>query len=86
MTNKPYNLSDAIRLLRDSEVPERNMTIDALVASGDCFITIATALDQYAHLHASGQTVPAELEDAITTLLYLQRNYRAVRKPSDYRQ
>jgi hypothetical protein len=77
------------RLLHDYSEDERNLEVDALVASGDCFITLATALDDIDKTLPGAteavQTRP-ELERFIRTLLYLQRHYSVQKKKPNYRQ
>jgi hypothetical protein len=74
-------------LVHDIEQSGHDMAIDALVASKDCHIMLATALDQYVHNNfGTDDQLPGELEEVIRTLLYLQRHYSLVPKKSDYRQ
>ncbi|MDB5175626.1 MAG: hypothetical protein JWM81_484 [Candidatus Saccharibacteria bacterium] len=85
VTNHHDTTLDSV--LHDIEQSGRDMAIDALVASQDCHIMLATALDQYVHNHfGANDQLPGELEDVIRTLLYLQRHYSLVSKKSDYRQ
>ena len=74
------------RLMRDSDEYE-HLDIEALVASGDCFITIATSLDDSLKFvkTADSMALP-QIEKAISILMYLQRHYRIVRKPSEHYQ
>jgi hypothetical protein len=76
------------RLLRDyGEGTPSN--VDALVASGDCFITLATVLDETSellHTATIDKTVRPLLENVTRTLLYLQRHYTIVAKHPDHRQ
>lgn len=68
----------------NSETPEY---IDALVASGDYFITLATTLDEISELVKAGTPQAGlQLESLTRTLLYLQRYYTIVRKTADPRQ
>jgi len=55
---------------------QQQADVDALVASGDGFITLATQLDAH----------PAEVEEVIRVLLYLQRHYSIVKKQPNFRQ
>lgn len=74
------------RLLRDTADYDR-LDIDALVASGDCFITLATSLDDSTKfLETEGSVALPQIEKAISVLMYLQRHYRIVRKRSEYYQ
>jgi hypothetical protein len=59
----------------------RRLEADALVASGDYFVTLATALDQISQfLTERDQPEHLQLEHDINDLLYLQRNYRINKK------
>jgi hypothetical protein len=84
MTDVPYSLELETRYLHDGS-EETAFRVDALAASGDCFVTIATELDAATH-ETLPESVRLKLEDIIRTLLYLQRNYAVVKKQSDYRQ
>jgi hypothetical protein len=85
-----YTLHPPVPLLRHHRAPvwyvndqaeERNLETDALVASGDCFVTLATVLDQLHHdLAAANAATQPELEKVISTLLYLQRHYTIARQ------
>lgn len=77
------------RLLHDISDHPRSKQIEALVASGDCFITLATDLDNLTEPQKADAAKPnyyAEVEKLITTLLYLQQHYKIIRKKADYRQ
>jgi hypothetical protein len=58
------------------------MQVEALVASGDCFITLATELDRISE--ALDTTDPKhtklELEKITRILLYLQQHHKVVSK------
>jgi hypothetical protein len=59
----------------------RHLETDALVASGDYFVTLATALDQLSQTlaeHHQPEHMP--LERLINDLMYLQRNYQISKK------
>jgi hypothetical protein len=74
------------QLLHDYD-DTQHLDIDALVASGDCFITLATVLDDSTkHLQADNVLALPQIEKTINTLLYLQRHYQVIRKRSEYRQ
>jgi hypothetical protein len=74
------------RLLRDGADYDR-LDIDALVASGDCFITLATTLDDCTRfLDRKDSVALPQIEKTISLLMYLQRHYRVVRKRSEYYQ
>jgi hypothetical protein len=61
--------------------------IEALVASGDCLVTLATALDQTTEfIKTEPEAVRLQTERVISTLLYMQRHYKLVRKTSDHTQ
>lgn len=61
--------------------------VQALVASGDAFATLATKIDEASsQLSSDAPLVQPHLESVARTLLYLQRHYEIRRKPSDYRQ
>lgn len=85
MSINNYVLSIGDRLLHDHGMEQDNFAADALAASGDCFVTLATQLDELTHHHVSTAQHPV-LEDMVRTLLYLQRHYAVVKKPSNYRQ
>jgi hypothetical protein len=75
-----------LQLLRDDADYDR-LDVDALVASGDCFITLATSLDDSTKFLKSADSVALpQIEKAISVLMYLQRHYRIIRKRSEYYQ
>jgi len=53
---------------------EAAQELEALVRSGDYFVTLATELDQISR-DATDYTVKMELENAISDLIYLQDHY-----------
>ncbi|MGC1177266.1 MAG: hypothetical protein WA843_04305 [Candidatus Saccharimonadales bacterium] len=71
------------KLLRDHPDDSDYLEIEALVASGDCLITLATELDG---LNLTQHVAHPQVEKVIRTLLYLQRHYKLARKPSEHRQ
>jgi ABC-type transporter Mla subunit MlaD len=71
--------------ITDHDINQTSAVIDSLAASGDCFVTLATQLDDLTHQQASTTHNPL-LEEIIRTLLYLQRHYQVVKKPANYRQ
>lgn len=74
------------RLMRDF-IDENPEGVGALVASGDCFITLATTLDEVVEtLSSADEIARPQLERLVRTLLYLQRHYKITRKTPDYRQ
>ncbi len=76
-----------LRFLNDlSELPSE-IEVDALIASGDCFVTLATALDNLSEsLTADAPTTRPQLEKLTSLLLYLQRHYSISHKRPDHRQ
>ena len=60
------------RLVKDEDVPRRDL--EALVRSGDYFVTIATELDQISR-DATDYTVKIQLENLVSDLIHLQDNY-----------
>ena len=54
--------------------------VDAMAASGDCFITLATRLDKVAQGLPQDSSEQIELENLVKTLFYLQDNYDVVSK------
>jgi hypothetical protein len=74
-------------LLKDLSDKPASHEIDALAASGDLFVTLATALDDTASsLTTDASIAHPQLERLVNMLLYLQRHYKISRKPADYRQ
>lgn len=72
-------------LLADREMPKgmpySDQEIEAIVASGDCFVTIATKLDKLAQLlTGDSKVVGPEMDQVTQLLLHLQRYYSVVRK------
>lgn len=71
----------AVQMVRDDDAAYNQLDVEALVASGDCFVTIATSLDDCTKLLAPTETdALPQIEKAISVLLYLQRHYKVVRK------
>lgn len=60
------------RLVKDEAVPRRDL--EALVRSGDYFVTIATELDQIGRDTADYE-VKIQLENLVSDLIHLQDNY-----------
>lgn len=83
MTQTNYRLSIIDRLVHDYDDEIVAQDIDALVASNDCFITLATQLDT---VHALTTADQITTEHIIRTLIYLQRRYKITKKPSGYAQ
>jgi hypothetical protein len=85
MLTNDYSLRQTNLLLRDG-LDERDIELDALAQSGDCFITLATTLDELTHQHALPEAVKSRLESATRSLIYLQQHYKVEKKHPDYRQ
>lgn len=66
-------------LLDGIDKREFNQT-DALAASGDYFVTLATRLDMLAQAVPRDSAEQIELENLVTTLFYLQKHYRVIAK------
>ena len=64
-----------------ADTSNKNMDIEALVASGDCLEALASSID--ALNHHEEMKYP-ELEDIVRTLLYLQRNYKLTVKQRNF--
>ncbi|CAN5140399.1 hypothetical protein BH09PAT3_BH09PAT3_0530 [soil metagenome] len=87
MASSDYHMSAYDLLLHDYAEPSDTGFIDALVSSGDCFVTLATELDGLTHESRSDVEVQqATIERTIQTLLYLQRHYKIVKSAPNYRQ
>lgn len=54
--------------------------IDAMAASGDYFVTLATRLDKVAQGLVQDSSEQIELEHLVKTLLYMQDHYRLIHK------
>jgi uncharacterized protein YigA (DUF484 family) len=72
-------LCDAM-LLHDIPNDPTEFRIYALAASGDYFETLAARLEQIAAGVPKNSVEQYQLQDAVTQLLYLQRNYNIQRK------
>lgn len=59
---------------------EQCLQADALVASGDYFMTLATELDKLAQVLPSNSGEQILVEELVDTLLYLDKNYAIARK------
>lgn len=77
-----HELSDLPAWLGDyDESAGREFTLaDAMAASGDYFITLATRLDKVAQGMRQDSAEQIELEHLVKTLLYLQDHYDIVAK------
>jgi hypothetical protein len=68
----------------DSDYSGRRHDVAVLVASGDCFITLATTLDDCTkHLTSEESVALPQIEQTISLLEHLQRHYQIVRKPPE---
>lgn len=64
-----------------AEEPSRNFNfIDAMAASGDYFITLATRLDKLAQGMPQDSAEQIEIEHLVQTLFYMQEHYELVAK------
>lgn len=78
--------STPARLLHDI-ADSKDLPADVLAKSGDCFITLATTLDEVLHMEAVGTPARPQLEQMVRHLTYLQRHYQVVKRDTpDYRQ
>ncbi len=68
-------------LVHDAEMHLDQMQVEALAASGDCFVTLATEIDRISELvgQASTEHLRLELEKLARILLYLQQHYKVSR-------
>lgn len=91
MTDSVYGLRclDRVSLHFDRSRPRRLRDIDedcepeieAMAASDDCFVALATQInDAVGFLVSDPEDASPELQKIIRTLFYLQRNYRLVRR------
>ncbi|HTB49036.1 MAG TPA: hypothetical protein VK712_03055 [Verrucomicrobiae bacterium] len=99
MSNSAYYVKARDILLRHNDRPGRislfndwsngdsPSDINALVASGDCFITLATTIEAVNNTLTVDRPIASpQLERLTAVLLYLQRHYQIRRKPANYRQ
>ncbi len=63
------------------DVEDNELQVDAWVASGDYFSTLATTLDRLAQLLPMNSAEQTEVEQLVDTLLYLDRRYAIIPKP-----
>jgi len=70
---------DSVSGIGSGEVRDFNI-IDAMAASGDYFITLATRLDKLAQGMPQDSAEQIELEHLIKTLFYMQEHYALVAK------
>ena len=86
MSSSYYSFVPRDTLMHDYADAPNGHAVDALVASGDCFITIATQLDDISHQSGTKPEDVSDLEEIIRTLIYLQRHYAITKKTPNYRQ
>lgn len=86
MTNSTtlYHLSPTFSFLRDTDtrVEETDYEVDALVRSGDYFVTLATILDQLGG-GIKDYHVRSNIEELVSELIYLQDNYQITKAKKD---
>jgi hypothetical protein len=80
----PAWLADGDFVKEDKKVENgwgRELTSDdALAASGDCFVTIATRLDKLSQNMPTDSVEQIEIEHVVSSLLYLQDHYAVIGK------
>lgn len=59
----------------DVQLQNTKLETDALVRSGDYFVTLATVLDALGQEMKNNYRVRSSLEDLVSDLIYLQDNY-----------
>ena len=74
----------AAALLRDLPKNPDNWRIEALVASGDFCEMLAVTLEQIAAALPEASVEQYQAQDAIGNLLYVQRNFKLVRRNSTF--
>lgn len=64
-------------LVHDAELQLDQLQVEALVASGDCFVTLATEVDKISDMlnDIDPKHTALELEKLTRILLYLQQHY-----------
>ncbi len=72
--------NDKLTLLLDGVDRRELNQIDAMAASGDYFITLATRLDLLALNMAPDSSEQIEIENLVLTLFYLQKHYSIIAK------
>lgn len=65
------------KVVRDGDEPYREL--EALVRSGDYFVTMATELDSFSR-EVSDYDVKVGLENLVSDLIHLQDNYTIIKK------
>ena len=76
------------KLLGDvNDISEKHLDTEAMIASGDAMIMLATALDEITgQLDSNPEAARLQIEAVIRKLLYIQRRYKLVRKAPEYHQ
>lgn len=76
----------SVRLFHDQSDIGSAEDIAAMVASGDTFVTLATAIEEISQeLPATAQAAASQLERLAVILFYMQRYYKVTRKKPDHR-
>ncbi len=82
-----HGRNKSARLVNDWGVMNSPSEVKALVASGDCFVTLATTIDEIAQsLTVDKDKATPQLEKLTAILVYLQRHYKITGKTADHRQ
>lgn len=68
--------------LHDLPQDAAKLRLQALVASGDYFETLAARLEQVAAVLPEVSVEQHQLQEAVSQLLYLQREYAITKKPT----
>ncbi len=77
----PLWLGDYDSVHEDNGQVGREFTVvDAIAASGDCFVTLATRLDKIAQGLSMDSAEQIELEHIVNDLFYLQDNWSVTAK------
>jgi len=80
MASSDGNAWDLPALLNDMADQREFNQADALAASGDYFVTLATKLDMISQSLPRDSAEQIEIENLIQTLFYLQKHYKLVAK------
>lgn len=69
-------------LIHDADLHLDQMQVEALAASGDCFVTLGTEIDKISEMltHTDSKHIALELEKLTRILFYLQQHYEIRRK------
>jgi len=81
MISTTYELTpQSFWILRDEPLPDKHQLV-ALIRSGDYFSVLATQLDEINQVVASTNLSESiKLQQAVDTLLELQRHYKIIKK------